>query len=144
MTYSVEWKYDNSIEFRNLVDMATTPIGIIIGSMIIPLYASTLSTQYGCLHHAPYQCDYYNKPINSNKPVMVPFAGSYWKPESFASLMVAISGGVQCLAYFCIASVADYSNYQHYLYRISSVCTWIIVLMCSIFNKNDYYITLGI
>eukprot|EP01084_Bolivina_argentea_P088544 159870_1 len=127
-----------------LVDMATTPIGMILGSMIIPLYASTLSTQYGCIHHAPYQCDYYNKPINSNNPVMVPFAGSYWKPESFASLMVAISGGMQCVAYFFIASIADYSNYQHYLYRISIICTCIMVLMCSIFNKNDYYIALGI
>ncbi len=51
MTYSVEWKYDNSIEFRNLVDMSTTPIGMILGSMICLLWEVFFTLYVGV-----YQC----------------------------------------------------------------------------------------
>eukprot|EP01084_Bolivina_argentea_P088543 159866_1 len=127
-----------------MADFGTTPFFIVIVAMIFPVYLVILATQYSCQYNTPYGCDYNNNPINSNQSVFVYIGSTQWNPESFATLMIALSGILQCIAYLFISSIADYSTYQHYMFRIFTLIGSFMIIFCVIFNDPKHYAILGI
>ena len=127
-----------------MVDCGSTPVFIVLVAMIFPIYLVILTTQYGCIYNTPYGCDYDGNPINSSDDIVVYIGSSAFKPASFATLMIAISGAMQCIAYLFISSIADYNNYQHYLYPVFMTSASLMMIACVFFNKPEQYVIFGI
>eukprot|EP01084_Bolivina_argentea_P284508 487649_1 len=127
-----------------LFDVARTPLTMYMLSLIYPLYLSILATKYACLNNAPYQCDYYNKPIRAPISSLAVHIGSWaLKPESYATLMISFSGILQLIGYLWLSSIADYSNYQSYAFRISYIFADIMVISY-FFIPEQYWLFAGI
>ena len=103
-----------------IFDWANSPMWQIALALSFPSYLAVLSTRYACLNNVPFECDYNNNPINSDKTLRVSMGIWELKPESYSAAMISISSILQAFAYITIGGLADYKNYQHYLFRICS------------------------
>ena len=126
-----------------MYDWANSPMWQIALGLVFPTYLALLSTQYACEHNVPYSCDYYDKPINSNKTLWVVMGSWSLKPSSYAAAMLSISSLLQAFAYITIGGLADYKTYQHYLFRICALLGASMLLVWWFFDKPDTWLIAG-
>ena len=101
-------------------DWANSPMYQVVVGLAFPVTMATMATRYACVNNVPYQCDFDDDPINSNKTLRVNMGGWELKPASYAAAMVSISAFMQAFFYLTLGGLADYGEYQHYLFRIMS------------------------
>lgn len=126
-----------------LYDWANSPMFNVMQGLVLPIYLTSLATQYGCANETDYGCDINEEPIRSDDELFVYMGSWQLKPESFTFIINSLSGAIQAVTYICIGALADYSYYQFYLFRI---CTLIASCMPGIYffiEKPGAYIFAG-
>ena len=126
-----------------MYDWANSPMWQIALGLTFPTYLATLATQYACKNNVPFECDYYNEPINSDKHLWVEMGIWSLKPSSYAAAMLSISSLLQAFAYITIGGLADYSSYQHYLFRVCAVLGASMLLLWWFFDTPDTFLIAG-
>eukprot|EP01084_Bolivina_argentea_P075234 136397_1 len=125
-------------------DISRTPLIIVMLSLVFPVYLSIVATRYGCKHNTPNGCDINSNPILSSSSALVVYIGNWsLKPESFATLMISLSGAFQAIGYLWISSIADYSTYQTFLFRFSTILGDVMVI-AFFFIPEQNWILIGI
>eukprot|EP01083_Nonionella_stella_P112481 330935_1 len=126
-----------------LFEWANSPMFNVLIALVFPLFLSGLATHYGCDHLSDNGCDYEYNLIASDESLVVYIGGWAVGPPSFTFTIIAISGVLQLVSYISVGALADYGNYQYYLFRITAWTSSLMTIAYVFLTRPHDYLFAG-